>query len=243
MTESNPEPLSLLPRHLAIIMDGNGRWATGRGQLRLAGHQAGAQSVRVIVEACRRLGIPALTLYAFSEENWQRPTKEVKALMLLLQRFLNQEQDLMLKQGIRLNAIGDLNKLPASAAQALRRAMQVTQAGEEMILTLALSYGGRQEITAAAQNLARLALEKQIRPEDITPELLGRCLYTYPLLPDPDFLIRTSGELRISNFLLWQLAYCELYFTSTPWPAFGEAELMEALASFAQRQRRFGRLD
>jgi undecaprenyl diphosphate synthase len=243
MTESPAGSLAVLPRHLAIIMDGNGRWATGQGQRRLAGHRAGAQSVRVIVEACRRLAIPALTLYAFSEENWQRPSREVSALMLLLRQFLRQEQALMIKQNIRLNAIGDLSKLPSATRKALQAAMLATRDGEAMILTLALSYGGRQEITAAARALAAQVQAGQITPQDITPELLGQHLYTHPLLPDPDFLIRTSGELRISNFLLWQLAYCEMYFTPTPWPAFGEAELMQALSSFAQRQRRYGRLE
>jgi undecaprenyl diphosphate synthase len=235
-------PLSVLPRHLAIIMDGNGRWAVNQGRSRLAGHNAGAESVRIVTEACRRLAIPALTLYAFSEENWGRPGSEVSALMLLLRRFLHKEQALLCRQNIRLHAIGDLGKLPPATRKALDKTMQATASCEGMVLTLALSYGGRQEIIHACQSLSAKVLAGEINPGDITPDLFASCLYTSPLLPDPDFLIRTSGEIRISNFLLWQLAYCELYFTSTLWPDFREAELMEALKSFAGRQRRFGKL-
>ncbi|MDR1396918.1 MAG: isoprenyl transferase [Desulfarculales bacterium] len=236
-------PLSVIPRHLAIIMDGNGRWAASQGRGRLAGHSAGAESVRVIVEACRRLDIPALTLYAFSEENWGRPKSEINALMALLKRFLYRERALLRRQNIRLRAIGDLGKLPSATRAALEQTAEATASCDGMILTLALSYGGRQEITHACRTLSAQVLAGEIKPDDITPEIFESYLYTSPWLPDPDFLIRTSGEIRISNFLLWQLAYCELYFTSTPWPAFREAELMEALVSFAGRQRRFGKLE
>lgn len=234
-------PSSSLPRHLAIIMDGNGRWAQGRGQSRIKGHNAGAQSVRVIVEACRELGIPALTLYAFSEENWARPKAEITALMALLKRFLRKERALMLKQDIRLNAIGQLERLPAPTYNVLRQVMDETSHCGGMILTLALSYGGRQEITRAAQRLAQKALAGEVVPEEISEEMLAKELYTAGL-PEPDFLIRTSGELRLSNFLLWQMAYTEFYFTSTKWPAFGKDQLMEALEDFVSRQRRFGKI-
>ncbi len=232
--------LSPLPRHLAIIMDGNGRWAQGRGMGRLVGHNAGAESVREIVEACRELGIAALTLYAFSEENWLRPRAEVRALMALLKRFLQKERALMLKQGIRLNAIGELTRLPNGTLEVLKKVMEDTREGSAMTLTLALSYGGRQEIVRAARMLAAKTLSGIIEPANITEELMASHMYTAGL-PEPDLLIRTSGELRISNFLLWQSAYTEFYFTPTPWPAFRKPELMEALRDFAARERRFGK--
>jgi undecaprenyl diphosphate synthase len=231
----------ILPRHIAIIMDGNGRWAQARDQSRIQGHNAGAESVRVIVECCRKLGISFLTLYAFSEENWQRPKLEITALMTLLKKFLKKEYKLMLDRDIRLHAIGRLDKLPKAAYKALREVMEGTAHCRGMVLTLALSYGARQEIALAAKELVAKAVAGQLKPEDVDEHMLAGYLQTSPLLPDPDLLIRTSGELRISNFLLWQMAYSEFYFTETRWPNFREPELMEALHSFAERERRFGK--
>lgn len=236
---SAPDPAAL-PRHLAIIMDGNGRWAKQRGWRRVRGHQEGAESVRVAVRACRRLGIAALTLYAFSEENWGRPGAEVKALMALLGRFLQKERQEMLDQGIRLNAIGELDKLPQATRELLFKTMADTAQGRDMTLTLALSYGGRQEIVRAARALARQALSGQLDPEAIDEAALAKELYTAGL-PEVDLLVRTSGELRVSNFLLWQIAYSEFYFTDDFWPDFREPHLLAALADYARRQRRFGK--
>jgi undecaprenyl diphosphate synthase len=229
-----------LPRHLAIIMDGNGRWALSRGQRRVAGHREGAESVRVIVRCCRALGIEALTLYAFSEENWGRPQGEVKALMALLGRFLKSQRKQMLANGIRLNAIGEIDRLPEPTKSQLRQTMADTAQGRDMVLTLALSYGGRQEIARAARLLAAEAVAGTIDPAGIDEDALAARLYTQGL-PDPDLMVRTSGEIRVSNFLLWQLAYAEFHFTEAHWPAFREEELARALASYAARQRRFGK--
>jgi undecaprenyl diphosphate synthase len=228
-----------LPAHVAIIMDGNGRWAKARGQNRLRGHQQGAESVREIVEACRELGIPALTLYAFSEENWRRSQLEIRGLMALLRRFLQKEHELLLRHDIRLNAIGKLTALPAATRKSLEAVMAATRHCQSMILTLALSYGGRQEIAAAADHLVKLALRGEISQVD-EETFAGQLMTADPLLPEPDLLIRTSGELRISNFLLWQLAYTEFYFTRTLWPDFHKPDLLEAFAEFARRQRRYG---
>jgi undecaprenyl diphosphate synthase len=236
---SQPDPAAL-PRHLAIIMDGNGRWAKQRGWLRVRGHEEGAESVRVIVRACRALGIGALTLYAFSEENWGRPGAEVKALMSLLGRFLKSQRREMLDNGIRLNAIGDLARLPEPTAGQLKQTISDTASGQDMVLTLALSYGGRQEIVHAARALCAEALAGRIKPAQVDEDAFAGRLYTAGL-PDPDLLVRTSGELRVSNFLLWQIAYAEFYFTEMHWPEFREEELARALASFAGRQRRFGK--
>ena len=229
-----------LPRHLAVIMDGNGRWAKQRGWQRVRGHEEGAESVRVVVRACRRLGIGALTLYAFSEENWGRPGAEVKALMMLLGRFLKKERQEMLDQGIRLNAIGEIDKLPESTRGLLQKTMADTASGRDMTLTLALSYGGRQEILRATRALCRQAAEGALDPAAIDEQAFSAQLYTNGL-PDPDLLIRTSGEQRVSNFLLWQIAYSEFYFCETLWPDFREPHLMAALQSYARRQRRFGK--
>jgi undecaprenyl diphosphate synthase len=235
-----PFPAERLPRHVAVIMDGNGRWAKRRGWRRVRGHEEGAESVRVVVRTCRRLGIPYLTLYAFSEENWARPQAEIAALMKLLERFLRRERDEMLERGIRLNAIGSIERLPASTLALLRQVMADTAAGEHMTLTLALSYGGRQEIARAARRLCQEVAAGALRPEEVDERAVAERLDTAGL-PDPDLLIRTSGELRISNFLPWQLAYAEFYFTDTLWPDFREAELIQALASYAARERRFGK--
>ena len=236
---SAPIPQNL-PRHVAIIMDGNGRWAKKRGWNRVRGHEEGAESVRVAVRTCRRLDIGWLTMYAFSEENWARPQAEVTALMKLLNRFLKKERQEMLERGIRLNAIGQIDKLPKSTRELLQKTMDDTAHGQDMVLSLALSYGGRQEIVRAARALAQDARDGQLDPAAIDEDAMAARLFTAGM-PDPDLLIRTSGEQRISNFLPWQTAYTEFYFTETLWPDFREAELMQALDSYAKRQRRFGR--
>jgi undecaprenyl diphosphate synthase len=221
-----------LPRHVAIIMDGNGRWAQARGLPRVAGHRQGAAAVRSVTRAARRLGIEALTLYAFSMQNWSRPADEVEALMLLLVEFLEKEQQELLGNGIRLNAIGDLDRLPVQVRQRLEGVRAATAGGQGMTLTLALSYGGREELVHAARVAAASG-------GPIDEAALEAGLWTRGL-PDLDLLVRTSGELRISNFLLWQAAYAELYFTGTHWPAFDERELLLAVADYQSRERRFG---
>jgi undecaprenyl diphosphate synthase len=221
-----------LPRHVAIIMDGNGRWARGRGLPRVAGHRQGAAAVRAVTRAARRLGLEALTLYAFSMQNWSRPADEVEALMLLLVEFLEKEQRELLDNGIRLNAIGDLGRLPARVGERLEAVRLATAGGTGMTLTLALSYGGREELVHAAREAAA-------RGGPIDAAALEAGLWTRGL-PELDLLVRTSGERRISNFLLWQAAYAELYFTDLHWPAFDERELWRAVADFQARERRFG---
>lgn len=237
--EGTPPP-AVLPRHLAVIMDGNGRWAKAQGFKRVRGHEEGAESVRVVVRTCRKLGIEALTLYAFSNENWARPAAEVKALMRLLGRFLKRERQEMLDQGIRLNAIGEIERLPEGTRELLRKTMADTASGKGMVLTLALSYGGQQELARAARLLAEDAAAGRLRPDEIDEAALESRLYTAGL-PPVDLMIRTSGEVRISNFLLWQLAYAEFHFTPIYWPDFREEQLMTALHEFANRQRRFGK--
>ncbi len=228
-----------LPRHVAIIMDGNGRWAKRRGLHRVRGHVAGAESVRVVVRLARRLGIEYLTLYTFSEENWQRPTTEIRAIMNLLLRYLRQELAEMQENQIALRAIGDLQRLAENVRRELSRTEEATREGARMTLSLALSYGGRHEIVQAAQSLAEAVQAGRLRPEDITPESFASRLFTTGI-PDPDLLVRTSGEYRLSNFLLWQSAYTELYFTDTLWPDFREDDFIKALLEYQQRDRRFG---
>jgi undecaprenyl diphosphate synthase len=228
-----------LPRHLAIIMDGNGRWAEKRSLDRVAGHQQGAEAVRRTVQLCRELGIPYLTLFAFSSENWSRPREEVDALMVLLKEFLFSELREMTDHGIRLQAIGDLQRLPKDVLAGLNETSRQTSSGIGMTLTLALSYGGRDDILQAIRRLMVLSREGNLSPEEITETLFSRYLWTAQL-PEPDLLIRTSGELRISNFFLWQLAYTEIYVTSTLWPDFGSEELIQALLDYQGRERRFG---
>jgi undecaprenyl diphosphate synthase len=239
MTLVDLEP-SQLPRHVAIIMDGNGRWATSRGLPRVVGHRRGKESVRAVVEAARRLGIPYLSLYAFSSENWNRPKDEVRTLMGLLERYLGSELRKMMRHQIRLLAIGNLEKLPRSVQSALRRAIEATKDNQGMTVVLAVSYGGREEITQAIRAVARDVRSGALEPEAIDEAAVSRYLSTDGI-PDPDLLIRTSGEMRVSNFLLWQIAYSELFVTPTLWPDFGEAEFLEALAHFQRRERRFGR--
>jgi undecaprenyl diphosphate synthase len=222
-----------LPRHVAIIMDGNGRWAEARGLPRVAGHREGSESVREVTRAARRIGIEALTLYAFSSENWARPEDEVGALMQLLAEFLESERGEMMENGIRLNAIGDLGRLPAFVRERLAAVRAETAGNRRMTLTLALSYGGRQEIVEAARRAAA-ARGAALEAADLEAGLQTANL------PDLDLLVRTSGERRISNFLLWQAAYAELHFSEILWPDFRDAELLGAIADFQARERRFG---
>ncbi len=228
-----------LPGHVGIIMDGNGRWAQLRGQPRAAGHREGALSVRRTVRAARRLGLRALTLYAFSEQNWERPEDEVDALMLLLREFLLTERDEILDNGIRLNAIGNLGRLPALVRAVLDPLRRESADNGAMTLTLALSYGGREEIAHAARELAKAVAAGRICPDDVTPEAMREHMPSLAV-GDPDLVIRTGGERRISNFLLYGLAYAELHFADVLWPDFGEHDLFAAIASFQKRERRFG---
>jgi len=228
-----------LPRHVAIIMDGNGRWARKKSLDRIRGHTKGIEAVRATVTACRELGIEFLTLYAFSMENWKRPGKEVSALMNLLRKYLRAELDEMLENNIRLRAIGDLDSLPLGAHQTLIETVEKTAHCDTMVLTLALSYSGRNEIISAIRRLMAEGKDRGIRPEQISEETLSNYLWTRDI-PDPDLLIRTSGEYRISNFLLWQIAYTEIYVTETLWPDFGKEDLIKALLNYQSRQRRFG---
>ncbi len=231
-----------LPAHIAIIMDGNGRWARSRNLPRIEGHRAAIQAVRDTVEAAAELGISFLTLYAFSTENWQRPEEEVSALMGLLHFMLDQEEERLISNNIRLHAIGAWETmLPPSLANRIHRAVARTAAGHRMTLTLALSYGGRQEILLAARTLARAAREGRLNPDNIDENLFKTHLWTRDL-PEPELLIRTSGEQRISNFLLWDIAYTEFYFTPVLWPDFRRQHLYEAIWVYQQRERRFGRV-
>lgn len=228
-----------LPSHVAIIMDGNGRWAQRQGQERVFGHQNGVKAVRDATEAAAELGVKFLTLYAFSTENWNRPRAEVDALMELLIHTIHQEKETLNKNNIRLLAIGDLKSLPGTCYQELCNAIEETSGNSRMSLILALSYSARWEITEAARRLAKEAVDGKINPEDIREEHLSASLTTAGI-PDPELLIRTSGEHRISNFLLWQIAYAELYFTDKLWPEFGKEELYAAIIDYQQRERRFG---
>jgi len=228
-----------LPRHCAIIMDGNGRWAEKRSLDRIAGHQKGAESVRSVVRASREIGIPYLTLFAFSSENWSRPSLEVEALWILLKEYLSSELQEMLDNGIRLLAIGDLGRLSRDVASTLNESVKQTAQATAMTLTLALSYGGRDDILQALRRVMVNCREGTLSPEEITENLFSKYLWTVNL-PDPDLLIRTSGEMRISNFFLWQLAYTEIYVTPTLWPDFNKEELIQALLSYQERERRFG---
>jgi undecaprenyl diphosphate synthase len=231
----------LLPKHLAIIMDGNGRWAESRSLPRIAGHREGIKSVRDTISLCLELGIQALTIYAFSQENWKRPTTEIDGLMGLLEHYLSTERNKFIEQGVRFRTIGRTDALPASALQWVRAAEQETAHLDKLHLTVALSYGGRTEIVDAVRGLVREVQEGKLQAEDIDEHHVQQYLYTHDS-PDPDLLIRTSGETRISNFLLWQVAYTELYFTPTLWPDFRRRELLLALLEFQRRERRFGRV-
>jgi len=228
-----------LPTHIAIIMDGNGRWATNRGLPRILGHRAGAEAVRRVAEACCELGIRWLSLYAFSWENWSRPTEEIRELMSLLDEFLTREAPTLRKNQIRLRAIGRLTELPDEVLAHLNQLIAETAQFSRMTLTLALSYGGRQEIVDAARRIATRVQDGGMSPSQIDESLFTQHLYL-PDLPDPDLLIRTSGEQRISNFLLWQISYCELYVTPRLWPDFTKEDLIEAILEYQKRDRRFG---
>ena len=229
-----------LPRHLAIIMDGNGRWAKQRGKLRIFGHENGVKAVRETVENSAKLGIEFLTLYAFSTENWKRPKLEVDTLMNLLVSSLKKELKTLHKNNIRLNAIGNIDSLPSKAYAELQEVIEKTSKNTGMVLTLALSYGAREEIKHAVQEISRKVKNNIISPENIDDTIINSHLYTHNL-PDVDLLVRTSGEHRISNFLLWQIAYAELYFMDVFWPDFREQHLAEAIKNYQNRERRFGK--
>jgi len=229
------------PRHVAVIMDGNGRWAKQRGLNRLRGHEEGARSVRAVLQGCRNLGIHYLTLYAFSVENWRRPHNEVRGLMLLLRRYLAEDEKDLHENRVQFRTIGRTTDLPAPLRKTLADVTEKTKNYERGVLTLALSYGGRAEITDATRAIAEKVKQGVLSPEDITEETIAAHLYD-PTLPDPELMIRTSGEMRLSNFLLWQLSYSELYITETLWPDFREEHLREAVAAYQQRHRRFGNI-
>ena len=229
-----------LPRHVAIIMDGNGRWAKAKGKDRSFGHQEGVVSVRKIMDAVTQLGLKYLTLYTFSTENWNRPEEEVQALMSLLVSAIHRETPDMMKKNVRLTAIGDLSRLREDAYNTLQECIDTTSANTGTTLVLALSYSSRWEITRAARQLAQEVLEQKINPKDITEAMVSDHMTTKNI-PDPDLLIRTGGEKRISNFLLWQLSYAEFFFTDVFWPDFREEELYEAILYYQQRERRFGK--
>ncbi|MDT0631591.1 isoprenyl transferase [Rubrivirga sp. S365] len=228
-----------IPAHVACIMDGNGRWAKAQGKRRVTGHREGVVSVRDVTEAAAQIGVGYLTLYTFSTENWGRPAAEVSALMELLVRTVRKEAEKLHENGIRLHAIGDLGRLPDRGQRELREACELTAANERMTLTLALSYGARWEIARAARQIAEEAAAGRLDPAAVTEETVEAHLATRGL-PDPDLLVRTAGEFRVSNFLLWQIAYAELYVTERPWPAFRRDALYDAVRSYQDRDRRFG---
>jgi len=229
-----------LPKHIAIIMDGNGRWAKSKGKIRAFGHENGTKAVRTTVESCAKLGVEHLTLYAFSTENWKRPKLEVKTLMQLLISSLKKEMSTLQKNNIRLNAIGDIKTLPQKVHDELIHVIEVTKSNSRMTLNLALSYGSRDELTSMVKKIGEKIKNDIISTEKIDESVINQHLYTRNL-PDVDLLIRTSGEQRLSNFLLWQIAYAELYFTDIFWPDFSEEDLYKAIASYQKRERRFGK--
>ena len=239
MTQAETMDTSNVPKHIAIIMDGNGRWAEKRSLNRIAGHRMGIKRAKEIIRACRELGIEVLTLYAFSTENWNRPRREISTLMSLLKRFLSAEGKTLVKNNIRLNAIGSLEDLPGDVRDVLNEVIQQTRHNTGMVLNAALSYSGRNEILQAVKNICRGVSAGSLDPSLIDERLFSDHLYTAGL-PDPDLLIRTSGEYRISNFLLWQTAYTELYITGTLWPDFTKKDLQRAIADYGKRERRFG---
>ncbi|MGB5242262.1 MAG: isoprenyl transferase [Lutimonas sp.] len=229
-----------LPQHVAIIMDGNGRWAQKQGRKRVFGHKNGVQSVRETVEAAAELGIKVLTLYTFSTENWSRPKSEVSTLMSLLVSSLRKELKLLTKNNIRLSTIGNIDKLPEKAKKELLETIEKTSRNTGLILNLALNYGAREELIRAAQSISKKIVNNELLPEEIDEKVIESHLYTFNL-PDVDFLIRTSGELRLSNFLLWQVAYAEMYFTDVLWPDFRKDDFYTAMINFQMRERRFGK--
>ncbi len=233
--------INRLPEHIAIIMDGNGRWAKNQGKFRVFGHESGVLSVKDIVEGCVDIGIKYLTVYAFSAENWNRPVDEVNALMELLISTINNEAETLNKNNVRLNAIGDLKSLPQKCIDDLANVMEITSKNTKCTLTLALSYSAKWEIVEAARRIAAQVASKEINLEDVNEQFFAAQLTTHNI-PDPELMIRTSGEHRVSNFLLWQIAYTELYFTETLWPDFRREDLFEAIVDFQKRERRFGKI-
>jgi undecaprenyl diphosphate synthase len=231
------DPLSSVPHHIGFIMDGNGRWAQEHGLPRLEGHRAGTENIRRVLQACGECGIKVVTIYAFSTENWHRPTDEVRGLIGILERVLESEVENFHREGVRLRHIGDLEGLPDRLRKAVLDAIELTKNNDRLTLNVAFNYGGRAEIVRGVRRM----LEDGVRPEDISEELFSHYLYTEGL-PDPDLIIRTGGEMRLSNFLIWQSAYAEYYSTATYWPDFDKEELTKALRAYAQRERRFGRL-
>lgn len=229
-----------LPNHIAIIMDGNGRWAEMKGKPRVFGHKNGVTSVKDVIEGCREIGVNYLTLYAFSTENWNRPKLEVRTLMALLVSSLRKELNTLVKNNIKLNTIGNIENLPEKAQAELAEVVEKTKNNTSLTLTLALSYGSREEIVNVIRNISKKVVNNQIAIEEINENIINNHLYTFSL-PDVDLLIRTSGEKRISNFLLWQIAYAELYFTNTLWPDFRKENLFNAIVDYQQRERRFGK--
>jgi len=231
----------IIPRHIAVIMDGNGRWAKKRGAARIFGHRSATKSVREVTEGCAEIGVEYLTLYAFSTENWARPKEEVDALMELLVSSLRNELETLMKNNVRLNAIGDIDGLPVNCAKELKETIQLTSDNTGLMLTLALNYSGHWDILQAVKKYTEAVQEGKEDPQMLDEEVFARYLVTKDM-PDPELMIRTSGELRISNFLLWQLAYTELYFTNVLWPDFRKRHLKAALDSFQKRERRFGKI-
>ncbi|WKN44793.1 isoprenyl transferase [Tunicatimonas pelagia] len=232
---------SNLPQHIAVIMDGNGRWAKRKGAERVFGHRNAIEAVREVTEGCAELGVGYLTLYAFSTENWNRPRFEVEALMQLLVTTISNEVETLMKNNVRLQSIGNTDKLPNRCYNKLQEAIELTQNNSGLTLVLALNYSGRWEITEAVNSIAKMVQAGQISPEDIDQQLIAGQLTTRNI-PDPELLIRTSGEMRISNFLLWQIAYTELYITQLLWPDFRREHLYEAIIAYQQRERRFGKI-
>jgi undecaprenyl diphosphate synthase len=232
--------LTKLPKHIAIIMDGNGRWAKEKGKFRIFGHQNGVKAVREVSEGCAELGVEYLTLYAFSTENWSRPKIEVNALMTLLVKTIRSETQTLMKNGIKLDAIGDRTTLPSECLKELDEAINATKDNTRMTLILALSYSAKWDIVNATRTIAQKALNGEIAIEDVNEELIDRTLTTHKY-PNPELMIRTSGELRISNFLLWEIAYSELYFTTVLWPDYRKEHLYEAILEYQSRERRFGK--
>ena len=226
-----------VPQHVAIIMDGNGRWAQSRGLPRLAGHRAGTENLRVIIEACVEFGVKYLTIYAFSTENWERPPAEVRGLMRILEDMIDRQLDELDENGVQIRHIGRLERIRPSLQKKILRAVERTKNNTRLVLNVAFNYGGRDEIVHAIQRIIR----DGVKPEEVTPELVSRYLYTAGI-PDPDLIIRTSGELRVSNFLIWQGAYAEWYITPTYWPDFNKEEFRKALEEYKHRDRRFGRI-
>jgi len=237
MVKENTEELTRVPVHVGMIMDGNGRWAKSRGLPRLAGHKAGTENLRRIIRACVELGIQYLTIYAFSTENWGRPQDEVEGLMRILAEVIDKELPELNDQGVQLRHIGRLEQLPENLRKKVNKAIEITKNNNRLVLNVAFNYGGRDEIVCAVKQM----MVDGVKPEEVTPELISNYMFTAGI-PDPDLIIRTSGEMRTSNFLIWQASYAEWYVTPTYWPDFDKEELRKALVAFAQRDRRYGKL-